>query len=86
MQFLLLLSALLSAVTGAFAGPRPMGAGMEQAEAQVVASALPAARAQAAAVRPANICARIVETAKPLPQEPAVAAVSPPLASVCLIE
>lgn len=52
MQFLLLLSALLSAVTGAFAGPRAVEAPVSQAEAQVAATARPAARVMIAAILP----------------------------------
>lgn len=47
MQFLLLLSALLSAVTGAFAGPRAVEARVSQSEARVVAAPRPVQQAQA---------------------------------------
>jgi hypothetical protein len=53
MQFLLLLSALLSAVTGAFAGPRPDLARMSQVEATIVEAA-PAAPRRADGARPAS--------------------------------
>jgi hypothetical protein len=50
MQFLLLLSALLSAVTGAFAGPRSVDAPANQVEAQQHAPLVAPLRAQQAAV------------------------------------
>jgi hypothetical protein len=86
MQFLLLLSALLSAVTGAFAGPRAEGARVEQAETQVIAPAQPAEHVAVPAPRRTVTCqARPVMAAMQAPAEPA--AVPPaPLASICLIE
>lgn len=66
MQFLLLLSALLSAVTGAFAGPRALEAPVSQAEAQVAAIARPAARAQLAAVVPLREPGRVLAARKPV--------------------
>jgi hypothetical protein len=53
MQFLLLLSALLSAVTGAFVGPRPDVARMSQVEATFVEAA-PVAPRRSDGVRPAS--------------------------------
>ena len=53
MEFLMILSALLSAVTGAFAGPRPAEVRVHQpAPAQSVAAAVPSVRIAAPAVRP----------------------------------
>jgi hypothetical protein len=53
MEFLMILSALLSAVTGAFAGPRPAEARVHQpAAAQSVAMAPPSAEVAVPAVRP----------------------------------
>lgn len=86
MQFLLLLSALLSAFTGLSAGPRVDQVRMEQAEAQVVALAPPAARRHAEAQRPAQPCAAVpLRTGADAPKRPALAPAAP-LASVCLIE
>ena len=51
----MILSALLSAVTGAFAGPRPVEARVHQpAAAQSVAMAAPSAEVAVPAVRPAQ--------------------------------
>jgi hypothetical protein len=55
MQFLLLLSALLSAVTGAFAGPRSADAPANQVEAQQQAPLIAPLRAEQAAVAKAPL-------------------------------
>jgi hypothetical protein len=57
MQFLLLLSALLSAVTGAFAGPRAADAPVNQVESQQEAARLTPLRAEKAAVVKAPVWA-----------------------------
>ena len=49
MQFLLLLSALLSTLTGAIAGVRPVDAQVSQAESMLVAQSTPTARQQGVA-------------------------------------
>ena len=55
MEFLMILSALLSAVTGAFAGTRPAEARLHQpAAAQSVAMAAPSAEVAAPVIRPAQ--------------------------------
>jgi hypothetical protein len=55
MEFLMILSALLSAVTGAFAGTRPAEARLHQpTAAQSVAMAVPAAEVAVPALRPAQ--------------------------------
>jgi hypothetical protein len=77
MEFLMILSALLSALTGAFAGPRPADARVHQpAAAQSVAAAVPAVRVAAPASRAAK--------AIPEPLREAAPAVAPaaPLASL----
>ena len=51
-QFLLLLTALMSALTGVLAGPRGVDARPSQAEAQLVAVVQAIAPASAAATRP----------------------------------
>lgn len=87
MQFLLLLSALLSTVTGAFAGPRAVEAQVSQSEAHVVATARPAARAIAAAQLPLQDDARTLIETKPGFAGPlALPAAAAILASVRLIE
>jgi len=55
MQFLLLLSALLSAVTGAFVGPRGADAPANQVEAQQQAPLISPLRAEKAAVVKARV-------------------------------
>jgi hypothetical protein len=68
MEFLMILSALLSAVTGAFAGPRPEEARLHQpAPAQSVAVAAPSVRIAIPAVRPVQA----------IPAQPARAVAAP---------
>jgi len=86
MQFLLLLSALLSAVTGVFAGPRAVEVRVSQSEAQVVAAAIPAAPLQTQAQRPVDPCLDRVVRSAPVPAVVFARPISPPLKSVCLIE
>ena len=82
MQFLLLLSALLSAVTGAFAAPRAERAPVGQVEAQQVAVAPAPSRAVVLVARAAPIRPIDSERAGFLVQE-APAPIHPaPLASV----
>ena len=63
MQFLLLLSALLSAVTGAFAAPRAERAPVGQVEAHQVALAPAPARAVALVARPESALPTVRESA-----------------------
>jgi hypothetical protein len=78
MEFLMILSALLSAVTGAFAGGRPAEARVHQpAAAQSVAMAMPAVEVAAPAARPVQAIperpARLIALpapAAPLPAAP----------------
>ncbi len=86
MQILLLLSALLSAVTGAIAGPRVMDGQVGQAEARIVAPARPIAGSEAEEPRASEPCARIARRSKTLLPAPPATPVALPLASVCLIE
>jgi hypothetical protein len=76
MEFLMILSALLSAVTGAFAGNRPADARQHQpAPTQSVAAAAPVARVAVPAARPVQ--AIPAQAARILP----VPALAAPLAS-----
>jgi hypothetical protein len=86
MQFLLLLSALLSAVTGVFAGPRAAEVQVSQAEARIVTTANPAARAHAETQRPVDPCLNRIDQAAGAPAVPPAPPISPPLKNVCLIE
>ena len=63
MQFLLLLSALLSAVTGAFAAPRPERAPVGQVEAHQIAAAPAPARAIVLVARPESAHPTVAESA-----------------------
>ena len=86
MQFLLLLSALLSAVTGAFVGPRTVHAQTNQVEAQQQAVVATPARAQIAAVARAR--ARPIRDGllQPLPAIISAPAPVAPLTSVRWLE
>lgn len=86
MQFLLLLSALLSAVTGAFAGPRAVEAPVSQAEAQVVATARPAAQSQLAAMTPLREPGQARAERKGHAPAPAVLIADAPLTDIRLNE
>ena len=88
MEFLLVLSALMSALTGAFTGPREGETRLGQAEAQLVAVAQAAAPAQAAAIRPRQSLPTIAERAGYAPQAALTFAPAPlaPLAFIRLIE
>lgn len=87
MQFLLLLSALLSAVTGAFAGPRTVEAPVSQTEAQVAATARPVARAQLATILPRPEPGRVfAEPRKPFFSAPLLPIAAAPLTDIRLNE
>jgi hypothetical protein len=78
MEFLLVLSALLSAVTGAFTGARPHEARLHHAApAQSIAVVQPAARVAVPAVRiavgPPRAPARTIAEVPPVPAPPAAA-------------
>ena len=88
MEFLLVLSALMSALTGAFTGPRDGEARPSQAEAQLVAVAQAAAPAKLAALRPRQPLPTIAALSSFVPRTAlAIAPALPaPLAFVRLIE
>lgn len=86
MQFLLLLSALLSAVTGAFVGPRPAEAQVNQVEAQQQAVLGSPVRAQKVAVAPARGAPARHEVAPLLLPIISAPAPSAPLTSVRWLE
>ncbi len=85
MQFLLLLSALLSAVTGAFAGTRAVEAPVSQAEAQAPAAERVAAVAQAAVTLPLQRRPATIES-RPIIFTPAALPAAAPLADIRLNE
>ena len=85
MQFLLLLSALLSAVTGAFVGPRAMAAQVSQAEAQV-APASAAARAESPVLVPVQTPGRFAAEPQPAIAAPVLPIAAAPLADIRLNE
>ena len=86
MEFLLVLSALVSALTGAFAGPRVGDARPSQAEAQLVAIAEVAVPARAAALRPQQALPSIATLSLHVPEVAPAPALLAPLAFVRLIE
>lgn len=87
MEFLLVLSALLSALTGAFTGPREGEARPSQAEAQMVAFAEASAPIRAAALRPAQALPSIARlAASPVAEIAPVPALLAPLAFIRLNE
>lgn len=86
MQFLLLLSALLSAVTGAFVGPRVVAEQVSQAEAQVVTAARPAARAESSMLVPAEALSVVAVEPQPAFAAPVLPTAAVPLADVRLNE
>jgi hypothetical protein len=78
MEFLMILSALLSAVTGAFAGPRPAEARVHQpAAAQSVAMAVPAAEVAVPTLRPVQAIPERPARLAPLPAPAAPLPVAP---------
>jgi hypothetical protein len=86
MEFLMILSALLSAVTGAFAGTRPAEARLHQAAAtQSVAVAPSAAAVAVPAIRPAQAIPEQAVRIAPLPA-PAAALPSAPVETDRLLE
>ena len=85
MEFLLVLSALMSALTGAF-GPRATEARLAQAEAQLVAVAEAAVPARAAALRPDQALPSIAELSRHVPEIAPAPALLAPLAFIRLIE
>ena len=86
MQILLLLSALLSALTGAFVGPASADVRMDRAEAQIGAPAEAVTPSQAPAARPIEPCARVAGREKRPDVAPAVPIRPAPLKDICLIE
>jgi hypothetical protein len=86
MEFLMILSALLSAVTGAFAGPRPVEARLHQpAPAQSVAVAVPSATVALPAIRPVQAIPEQAAQAMPAPR-PAAPLPSAPVETDRLLE
>ena len=86
MEFLLVLSALLSALTGAFTGPRDGEARPSQAEAQLVAFAQAGAPAKVAALRPVQPLPPIARLSSQVPETAPAPALLAPLAFIRLIE
>lgn len=86
MEFLLVLSALLSALTGAFTGPRDGEARPSQAQAQLIAVAEAGAPLRAAAQRPVQALPAIARLSSHAPVLAAVPALPAPLAFIRLIE
>ena len=86
MEFLLVLSALLSALTGAFTGPRDGEARPSQAEAQLVAIAQAGAPVKAAALRPVQAVPPIARLSRQVPDIAPAPALLAPLAFIRLIE
>ena len=86
MEFLLVLSALLSALTGAFTGPRAGETRLDRAEAQLVAIAEIAAPAKAAVERPQQALPSVVRLSAYVPEPAPMPAGSAPLAFIRLIE
>jgi len=86
MEFLLVLSALLSALTGAFTGPRDGEARPSQAEAQMVAFAQAGAQVKAAALRPVQAVPPIARLSSHVPEIAPAPALLAPLAFIRLIE
>ncbi|MFN3726868.1 MAG: hypothetical protein ACK4SZ_11260 [Allosphingosinicella sp.] len=86
MEFLLVLSALLSALTGAFTGPRDGEARLGQAEAQLIAAAEAGAPIRTAALRPVQALPSIARLSGYWPEIAPAPALPAPLAFVRLIE
>lgn len=86
MEFLLFLSALMSAVTGAFAGPRGVEARLDRAEAQMISFAQIAAPARAAVLRPAQELPSVFHVRRLVPERPPGPVRPSPLAKVRLVE
>lgn len=86
MEFLLVLSALLSALTGAFTGPRDGEARLGQAQAQLIAAAEVGTPIRAEALRPAQALPSIVLLSRNAPQIAPAPALLAPLAFIRLIE
>lgn len=86
MEFLLVLSALLSALTGAFTGPREGEPRPSQAEAQMVAFAEAGAPIRAAALRPVQTLPSIARLDSRVREIAPVPALLAPLAFIRLNE
>lgn len=88
MEFLLILSAVLSAVTGAFSGPRPIEARLHHAAAatQAIAPASPCAKVAAPTARPAQVLPTFTLLAELRALPAFVLAASAPLYADRLIE
>ncbi len=86
MEFLLVLSALLSALTGAFTGPRDGETRLGQAEAQLIAAAEAGAPIRTAALRPLHPLPSIAQLSSHVPDIAPAPALLAPLAFVRLIE
>jgi hypothetical protein len=86
MEFLLVLSALLSALTGAFTGPRDGETRLGQAEAQMIAAAEAGAPIRIAALRPLQALPSIASLSSHVPKIAPAPVLLAPLAFVRLIE
>ena len=87
MQFLLLLSALMSALSGAFTGPRVAGTQMDQVEAQQFAPTAVAAQASAIAEEPTGAApVAVTEVAAAVAPADRAPILAPPLADIRLNE
>jgi hypothetical protein len=86
MEFLLVLSALLSALTGAFTGPRDGEARLGHAQAQLIAAAEVGTPVRTAALRPVQALPSIVLLSSHAPEIAPAPALLAPLAFIRLIE
>lgn len=86
MQILLLLSALLSAISGVFGVARPLETRVDQAGAQITAPAAASARVKAESGQRVENCLPALAAIAHAPFVDADVPRDPPLTNVCLIE